>query len=85
MKKLLILVLIILLIALTIFLGIKGIKIGNFEILGIKGIQEKNDNLDFKIQEAAKLVEKDYKKAVSDVAENAKKLQEEKKNYEVLR
>ena len=36
MKKLLILVLIILLIALTIFLGIKGIKIGNFEILGIK-------------------------------------------------
>lgn len=82
MKKLLILVLIALLVALTIFLTIQGISIGNVKILGAKGIQEKNSELDKKIQQAAKLVEKDYKQAVGDVQANAKKLQEEKKNYE---
>lgn len=82
MKKLLILVLIALLMALTIFLALQGISIGNIEILGIRGIQQKNSELDEKIQQAAKLVEKDYKQAVSDVQTNAKKLQEEKKNYE---
>ena len=82
MKKLLILVLIILLVALTIFITVKGISMGNFEILGIQGIKEKNNKLDGKIQQAGKLVEKDYKQAVSDVQANAKQLKEEKKNYE---
>lgn len=82
MKKLLILILIALLLTLTMFLVIQGINIGNFEILGVKGIQEKNNNLDAKIQQAAKLVEKDYKQAVSNVQTDAKKLKEEKQNYE---
>ena len=84
MKKLLILILIALLVALTIFTAIQGIKIGKIEILGFTGIQQKNSELDKKIQQAAKLVEKDYKQAVSDVQTNAKKLQEEKKNYEEM-
>lgn len=82
MKKLLILVLISLLVVLSMFLVIQGVSIGNFEILGVKGIQEKNSELDEKIQQAAKLVEKDYKQVVSDVETNAKKLKEEKQNYE---
>lgn len=82
MKKLLILILIALLVALTIFTAIQGIKIGKIEILGFTGIQQKNSELDKKIQQAAKLAEKDYKQAVSDVQTNAKKLQQEKKNYE---
>lgn len=82
MKKLLILILIALLVTLTMFLVIRGINIGNFEILGVKGIQEKNNELDAKIQQAAKLVEKDYKQAVSDVETNAKKLKDEKQKYE---
>ncbi len=82
MKKMLILVLIALLIALAAFIGIKGVTIGSVEILGIQGIQEKNSELDEKIQEAAKLAEKTYQQAVSEVNINAKKLQEEKKNYE---
>lgn len=82
MKKMLILVLIALLIALAAFIGIKGVTIGSIEILGIQGIQEKNSELDEKIQEAAKLAEKTYQQAVSEVNINAKKLQEEKKNYE---
>lgn len=82
MKKLLILILIALLLTLTMFLVIQGISIGNFEILGVKGIQEKNSDLDAKIQQAAKLVEKDYKQAVSNVQTDVKKLKEEKQNYE---
>lgn len=82
MKKLLILILIALLLALSIFIVIQGVGIGSVEILGIKGIQQKSLSLDQKIQEAARLAEKDYAQAVSDVNTNAKKLEEEKKNYE---
>lgn len=82
MKKLLILILIGLLLALSIFIVMQGFSIGKIEVLGIKGIQEKSEELDEKIQEAAKLAEKDYAQAVSDVNTNAKKLEEEKQNYE---
>ena len=82
MKKLLILILIGLLLALSIFIVIQGVSIGNVEILGIRQIQDKSAALDDKIEEAARLVEKTYAQAVSDVNTNAKKLEEEKKNYE---
>ena len=82
MKKLLILILIALLSALSIFVVIQGINIGNLEILGIKGIQQRSNELDQKIQQAGKLAQKDYNQAESDVQTNAKKLNEEKKNYE---
>ena len=82
MKKLLILILIALLLALTIIVVINGVGIGSFEILGIKGIQNESAALDEKIQQSAKLAETDFKKAVSDVEENAKKLEQEKKEYE---
>lgn len=84
MKKLLILILIALLFTLSIFLVIQGIHIGNFEILGIRDIQAKSNKLDETIQEAAKLAEKDYKQAVSDVETNAKKLRQEKSNYDEM-
>ena len=64
MKKLLILVLITLLLILTLFIGIKGVTMGPIAILGIQGIQEKNSELDQKIQEAAKLTEKTYAQTV---------------------
>ena len=82
MKKLLILVLITLLLILTLFIGIKGVTMGPIKILGIQGIQEKNSELDQKIQEAAKLTEKTYAQTVSEVNSNAKKLKEEKQNYQ---
>ena len=82
MKKLLILILIGLLLALSIFIVIQGVSIGNVEILGIRQIQDKSAALDDKIEGAARLVEKTYAQAVSDVNTNAKKLEEEKKNYE---
>ena len=82
MKKLLILILIALLVALSIFIVIQGVNIGSLEILGVKGIQSKSSQLDEKIQQAGKLAEKDYQQALNDVKTNTKKLQDEKKNYE---
>lgn len=82
MKKLLILILITLLLILTMFIGIKGVTIGKIEILGIQGIQAQNSELDSKIQDAAKLVEKTYAQTISEVNSNAKKLKEEKQNYQ---
>ena len=82
MKKLLILILIALLVALSIFIFLKGVTIGSVEVLGIKGIQTKSEALTEKIQEATVLAEKTYTEAVKDVDTNAKKLEEEKKNYE---
>lgn len=82
MKKLLILILIALLVAFSIFLFIQGVHIGSFEIPGIKIIQEKDDELDAKIQQAGKLAEKDYKQAVGDVTASSQQLKQQKKNYE---
>lgn len=82
MKKLLILILIALLLALSIFIFIKGLSIGNIEVLGIGGIQSKSEKLDEKVQQATVLAEKTYAEAVKEVDTNAKKLEQEKKNYE---
>lgn len=82
MKKLLLLILIALLLALSIFIVIQGVDVGGLQILGVKGIQQKSSELDEKIQQAGKLAEKDYQQAVSEVEESTKKLKEEKKNYE---
>lgn len=84
MKKLLILILIALLLTLSIVIVVQGIKMGSIEILGIKDIQAQNSKLDNKIEQAAKLAEKDYKQAVSDVEANAKKLKVEKANYDQM-
>lgn len=82
MKKLLMSILIALLLLLSIFLIIQGIEIGNFAIPGIRTIKAKSEELDAKIQEAAKLTEKDYRQIENDVEENTKKLKQEKQNYE---
>lgn len=82
MKKLLMLILIALLVAFSIFLFIQGVHIGSFEIPGIKIIQEKDNELDAKIQQAGKLAEKDYKQAVSNVTASSQQLKQQKKNYE---
>ena len=49
MKKLLISILILLLIALSVFIAMQGLKIGNLEVLGIQGIKQRNDELDVKV------------------------------------
>ena len=82
MKKLLISILIALLLILSIFIAVNGLNVGKIEVLGIRGINQKNSELDHKIQQATQLSTIDYQKAVDEVEENSKKLTEEKKNYE---
>lgn len=82
MKKLLILILIALVLALTIFTIVSGIELGNFEILGIKGIQSKNEELDKQIEEATKLVTVAYPRKISEMNNNIKVLEENKQKYE---
>ena len=84
MKKLLMLILIVLLLALSAFVILSGVEVGNVKILSYIGIQDKNKQLDEKIQQASKLAEKDYKQAVSTVQDSSKKLEQVKKEYEDL-
>ena len=84
MKKLLMLILIGLLVALSIFIVLNGFEVGNVEVLSYTGIQAKNKELDNKIQQASKLAEKEYKQVLNDIQENSKKLEQEKNEYEEM-
>lgn len=84
MKKLLMLILIGLLVMLGIYIAVIGFEVGNIEILSYVGIQNKNKELDQKIQEASKLAEKDFKQAVSTVKDSSKNLEQAKKEYDDL-
>lgn len=84
MKKLLLIILIALLALLSIYTIIEGINIGNLEIAGIKGIKNKNKELDLKVEQATRLSNINYKQSVEEVQESVKKLTKEKKNYEDL-
>ena len=84
MKKLLILILIVLLLALAGIVAINGVEFGNFKILGIKGIQTRSAELDEKIQEAGSLAQKDFQQAVKDVEDDSKKLQDVKAEYDEI-
>lgn len=82
MKKLLMLILICLLVALGAFITIQGFEVGSGEVLSYTGIQQKSEALDEKIQEASRLIGKDYNQAVSTVQSDAKQLQDTKAKYE---
>ena len=84
MKKLLILILIALVLALTIFTIINGIEIGNFSILGINQIQSKNAELEENVTEATKLASSTFPSKVSELNASMKKLNEEKASYDEM-
>ena len=81
MKKLTIIVLIILLVALTGTTVINGIKIGNLQIVGLKALKQNNDNLDTKVKEATKLASTDYQKKIDELNKQLKDLQDKKEEY----
>ena len=82
MKKLLILILIALVLALTIFTIVNGVNLGGLTILGIKGIQYENEKLEQKVEEATRLVTVTYPKKTSEINSNIQELEEAKKQYE---
>ena len=82
MKKILIALLLVLLIALNCIAILKGLNLFGIEILGIGQIKDRNSNLDYKIAQATTLASTEYPKALANIETNLKKLEEEKKNYE---
>ena len=82
MKKILISLLVILLLALNFVAILKGINIFGLDILSIGQIKEANDSLDEKIAQATTLASTDFPKTLSGMETDLKKLEEAKKNYE---
>ena len=81
MKKLIISILVILLIVLTGMTVVKGLKIGNINILGISELKKENDELDTKVKEATKLASTDYQKKIDELNKQLKQLQSKKEEY----
>lgn len=82
MKKLLLSILTVLVIILTAITMIKGLKIGNINILGIMEMKQKNEELDTTVKEATKLASTDYQKRIDDLNDAVKELETEKIKYE---
>ncbi len=82
MKKLLILILIGLLVILSIYIAINGFEVGKIEVLSYRGIQQRDNELNEKIQQSSKLVEKDFKQAINGVEESIKQLEQAKDEYD---
>ena len=82
MKKLLILILIILVLALTIFTIVNGLEIGNFNVWGIRSMQEENAQLDEIVTQATRLASSVFPGKVSEVNTSMKALQEQKNTYQ---
>lgn len=84
MKKILIAILIILLLALGYFIIIPGLDIGSFKLFGVLDLKEENNNIDQKINQATKLTNEDYPNIMKDIDTNAKQLIKVKQDYEDL-
>lgn len=82
MKKLLISVIILLFLILTGVTVVKGIEIGPLKVLGILEIKAENDKLDDKVKQATKLTSTDYQKAIDDLNDAIKQLENQKNSYE---
>ena len=82
MKKLLISVIILLFLILTGVTVVKGIEIGPLKVLGILEIKDENDKLDDKVKQATKLTSTDYQKAIDDLNDAIKQLENQKNSYE---
>ncbi len=82
MRKLLILVLIIILLAALGIMLTSGIAIGSFEIPSIKKIIDENKDLDTKIAELNTAIENDYASARTSLDTSVKTLESEKQKYQ---
>lgn len=82
MKKLLISIIMILVVILTIITLVDGIKIGNFQILGIEEIKKQNEKLDSQIKQATKMASTDYPEALDNLNKTLKEYKNTKSDYE---
>lgn len=82
MKKLLISIIGIIILILIIVSVVNGVRILKFSIYSIKNIKATGENLDKKIEEANTEENQNYAKAVNDINESVKNLENIKKKYE---
>lgn len=81
MKKVLIGILIILLIAMAYLAIFKGISIGNFQVLSVEQIQEENNKLTQEIAEAETLMYSNYPAKTDELEESITNLLKAKEEY----
>jgi len=86
MRKTVILVIIAILLVLLgyILLNQVQLKNGEWNILGVKALNAKNDALDAKIAELNRIISTDYSKAKANLTSSAKDYKQEKESYESL-
>lgn len=71
-------------VALLIYIGTQGIKIGEIEILSVEQLIEKNQQLEEKIEEASKLTATNYPENIGTLEETYEKYKVQKQKYEQL-
>lgn len=84
MRKVLIIVIILLLVALGYTMSFNGLEIGKFQIWSVKELSESSKSIDTKIEEINSLIDVQYPKKISDLksaSNNMKTAKEEYLNY----
>lgn len=81
MRKILIIIIIILLLSLGYVTLMQGIKIGDFQILSIKGIEEQSQNLKTKIEGINTLIDVEYPKKIAELKKASNNMEESKSEY----
>lgn len=84
MRKALIIIVMILILIITGYTIIKGVNLGNLEILGISQMKAQDEELGDSVKKATKLASTDYQQKLDELNQALKKLQTEKTNYEDL-
>ena len=74
MRKIIIALIMVVILVFTGVTVVNGIQIGNFEILGISKVKQKNDDLDTTVKKATKLASTDYQQKVDELNSALKKL-----------
>ena len=81
MRKVLIIVIILLLVALSYTMSFKGLEIGKFEIWSVKELSESSKNMDSKIEEINSLIDVQYPKKISDLKSASNSLRSAREEY----
>lgn len=81
MRKILLSIIIAILLLLTAVMLLGGIKIGNFQILSINQMMEKNSQIDMKIAETNKMISIDYPEKNQNLKEKSEEMLEAKNQY----
>lgn len=82
MKKLLLSLTTILLLALTVITMVNGLSIGKLKVLGIKELSKENEELDEVILQATKMTSTDYQKKLNELDNVQNQLESKKKKYD---